>query len=171
VMTTDFMVTFKRAATVSLAAFNAKRAEEADDEVSLLKLEIQREYFARLGCPHHLVYHTQIPAAKVANIDWVRDALLKEGEVEPYPGYFDAMKDRMAADITSQPSKSVLVDYCTDFDRRFGAERGTGLRVAKMLISSRALQPDLGAQNLERQTLLQLRVAPKPTKLRAVGGT
>lgn len=154
VMTTDFLVTRLRANKQCFVAFNAKRDEEASNQSSLLKLEIQRCYFERLSVTHHLVYHSQIPKTAVDNIDWIRSAELKDGEAEREPEYFASLCARMAAELAQIPDTSVpLTQYCADFDRRHGAERGTGVRTARMLMAKRVLKPDLALEDLAMRPL------------------
>lgn len=53
VMTVDFMVTRVKDGRRYMQAFNVKSAEEAEDERSLAKLEVQREALERQGIEHH----------------------------------------------------------------------------------------------------------------------
>lgn len=66
-MTVDFMVTKHADGENCLVAFNAKRDGEAEDERSILKLEIQRRYFEQLSFEHHAIYHSQIPATSATS--------------------------------------------------------------------------------------------------------
>lgn len=171
VMTVDFLVTKLTPQGEQLIALNAKRDEEAEDENSLLKLEIQRDYFEQLDIPHHLVYHSQIPEVKVRNIAYIRDALLKEGEIEPRPGLFKSLCDRMANALYAHSSDATpLSKYCTSFDTRHGLEQGTGLRIARMLMQQRILRPNLAAINLEAEPLSSFITAPTVRALCAAGG-
>lgn len=171
VMTVDFLVTKLTAQGEQLIALNAKRDEEAEDEHSLLKMEIQREYFAQLEIPHHLVYHSQIPETKVRNIAYIRDALLKEGEMEPRPGFFKSLCERMANSLYAHSSDATpLSKYCDSFDTRHGLERGTGLRIARMLMQQRILRPNLAAISLEAEPLFSFIAPPTVHVLCASGG-
>lgn len=171
VMTVDFLVSWDPSTGRELEAYDAKRDEKAADERSIAKLEIQREYFARLGVPHHLVFHCSLPQTKLANIDWVRDALLKENEVEPHAGYFSGLQARMTAELGQHTKSSQpLNQYCADFDARHGKEPGTALRVARMLMQARVLKPDLSLSHLESAPLSAFAVAKPAARIRAVGG-
>lgn len=171
VMTVDLLVTKQHGREKSLEAFNAKRDEEAEDERSLLKLEIQRSYFENMDIPHHIVYHSQIPARKVANIDWIRSAILKEGEVEPSVGYFADLSSRMTSELLQfSDDRFTLAAYCSDFDRRYGCRQGCGLRVARMLMHSRLLKPNLASPNLASEPLSEFVVYAQHATLRAIGG-
>lgn len=171
VMSVDLLVTKQVGAERVLEAYNAKRDDEAEDEKSLLKLEIQREYFEQMGIPHHVIYHSQIPKQIINNIDWIREALVKPGEEEPRPGYYGAMSARMAAELAQIPNRSsTLAHYCKDFEAKHGLERGTGLRTARMLMHDRILKASLSSFDLAAEPLSTFVVTGQPGKLRAVGG-
>lgn len=171
VMTVDFLVTKLTSEGEKLVAFNAKRDEEAEDEKSLLKLEIQREFFEQFAVSHHLIYHSQIPAIKVRNLSFIRDALPKDGEDEPRQGHFDRLCQRMAADLPSlSRATTPLTTYCAGFDARHGLEAGTGLRVARILMQQRVLKPNLAATCLEDEAISTFIMTAQLGNLRAVGG-
>ena len=148
VMSADFLVTKIVNGVKTLEAFNAKRDEEAEDEVSLLKLEIQRSYFEALSIAHHVIFHSQIPKQTISNIAWIRDACLKAGEHEPRPGFYSGLVGRMVSELNASPRNIALAAYCEDFDGRHGLAIGTGLRVARMLMHERILKPDLTRKDL-----------------------
>lgn len=172
VMTVDFLLTVRDQAGEHFIALNAKRDEEAQDATSLEKLEIQRTYFEELGCPHHLVYHSQLPKQKIDNIDWIRDAQLKPGEIEQRPGFYTSLQSRMGGELIdpSDIDTSTLADYCASFDERYNLESGTGLRVARMLMQERALAVDLESPDLAREPLGSFLMTSRAGRLRAVGG-
>lgn len=171
VMTVDFLITKQVGTERVLEAFNAKRDEEAEDEASLLKLEIQRTYFEQMAVPHHVIYHSQIPKRNVTNIDWIRDALVKPGEHEPRPGYFGTLSARMATEITQMGSSPLtLAAYGTDFESRHGLERGMGLRVARLLMHDRVLKANLSAPDLATELMSTFVVTGQHGKLRSIGG-
>lgn len=169
VMTVDFLATRIRSGEQCIEAFNAKRDEEAEDEASMAKLEIQRSYFEALDVPHHLVVHSAIPDQQVRNIEWIRDALLKSGEHEPHPNYFSGLMARMSAELARGASSMLLGEYCAGFDQRHGAEAGTGLRVARMLMQERILTPDLTSPNLASEPLSAFLITGSKSALRKMG--
>jgi hypothetical protein len=172
VMTVDFLLTLLGPDGEHHVALNAKRDEEAEDATSLEKLEIQRTYFEKLEIAHHLVYHSQLPKQKINNIYWIRNALLKPGEVEAHPGLYTSLQVRMGDEL-SHLSNSVeeLASYCVSFDERYNLETGTGLRVARMLMQQRALMPDLDSVDLARNPLNTFLMTANTGRLRAVGGS
>lgn len=170
VMTVDFLCTRATQGEDEFVAFNAKRKEEAEDESSLLKLEIQRASLELLNIPHHLVYHSDLPSQKVRNIDWIRDSLVKEGESEPRQGYWASMSIRMGQMFSGANGSLSLVDFCAQFDAANSAPQGTGLRAARLLMLERVLVPDLALTALEKAPLNTFLLTGSSGQLRAVGG-
>lgn len=171
VMTVDFLLTVGVPDGETYVALNAKRDEEAEDVTSLEKLEIQRTYFETLGIEHHLIYHSQIPAQSVSNIDWIRRAQLMDGEIEPQPGLYDGLTSRMSHELAAQQEVTIsLAAYCQSFDARHGLETGTGLRVARMLMQQRALMVNIASPDLTREPLSAFLMTSKPGRLRSMGG-
>jgi len=170
VMTVDFLCTRVTTGDDEFVAFNAKRKEEAEDEDSLVKLEIQRASLELLGIPHHLVYHNDLPAQKVRNIEKIRDSLVKEGEVEPRPAYWASMSILMSQLFSGARSDLKLVEFCSQFDAANSAPPGTGLRAARLLMFERILIPDLSRPNLEDAPLKSFSFAGSSGQLRAMGG-
>lgn len=172
VMTVDFIATRLVAGVKSMMALNAKRDEEASDEHSMRKLEIQREYFELSDVPHHAIFHSRIPRKKTDNIDWIRSALVKPGEIEPRPGFFSGLTARMTAELSQPPpdQSTPLSQYCLTFDERHGLERGIGLRVAQMLMFERILKIDLSSPDLAAEPLSAFVMTAQRGKLRAIGG-
>lgn len=171
VMTVDFLLTVSGPEGENYVALNAKRTEEAEDETSLEKLEIQRTYFERLKFQHHLIYHSQIPKQKIANIYWIREAQLVPGEFERHPGLYARLSSRMSDELTSVDEYGItLAAYCQRFDERYDLEPGTGLRVAKMLMQERALMANLESPDLTREPLSSFLMTSKAGRLRAIEG-
>jgi hypothetical protein len=171
VMTADFLLTVLKNGDETFIVLNAKRDEEAEDERSIEKLEIQRTYFEQLQTPHNLVYHGQLPKQKLKCIAWIREAQLKDGEEEPREGYYAALNARMGRELasTTKPSGS-LATYCNSFDERHGLETGTGLRVARMLMQERSLKVNFDSPDLSREPLAAFLMTSRAGQLRTAGG-
>lgn len=171
VMTVDFLLTVTKNGKESYIAVNGKRDEEAEDANSLEKLEIQRTYFEQLEYPHHLMYHSQLPSQKIKNLEWIRDAQLKDGESEPREGFFSALCLRMSTELDKPTNVEMpLAAYCRSFDERHGLEGGTGLRVARMLMQERALMVNLESEDLSQSSIGAFVMTSRSGQLRTVGG-
>lgn len=171
VMTADFLLTCASSdGKQHFIALNAKATEEAEDETSLCKLEIQRSYFEQQSIPHHIIFSTSIPTQKINNYAWIMNARLKPQEVEPSPGYFTHLMMRMKQGLLHQLPDSSLKDYCAEFDGLHGADPGTGLRVAKLLMLDRILLPILDAANLEAMPMTTFVMASTLKQHHIAGG-
>ena len=171
VMTVDFMVTRVHDGRRYLQAFNVKSSEEAEDELSMAKLEVQRETLERQGIEHHLVFDTTMPQSKIDHIAWIRGGQRKPNEQELYPGFFDEKMTAMAADIAVDNVAGSLADYCKRFDSRQGLARGTGLRLARMLMGKKVLLPDLTQTTLQGANMNTFLVTALSGQPRLVGGS
>jgi len=170
VMTADFVATVVKDGETTSIVFNAKTAAEVEDQRAVEKLEIQREYFHQLGFEHHLIFDCDLPPSNMANIGEIREAPLRPDELEPRPGYFDDLCQRMVNDMPAASQQMSLLKYCIQFDERFGCPPATGIRVAKILMARRILVPDLSSPKLEQEPLSKFVLMSKIVPLRAVGG-
>lgn len=134
VMSVDFMVTSVRDEKTVIAAFNTKPDSATEDERELLKLEIARSALELMEVPHHVIVESSLPHQKVFNLDWLQQARVKPGEVEPAPGYFDEMASRFRRHGAAASHHKTLGQVCSEFDRMHSAEPGTALRVARILM-------------------------------------
>lgn len=168
VMTTDFIITRERNGKRWFEAYDCKPASAASDARSIEKLEIQRRLFDSDGIPHKLIFDSMLPATKIKNLSWIHDALLGDGEQEPYPGYFDEHCERLLFDIQHAQQDARLTDYCRQYDARTSAMTGTGIRVARMLLKRRKLLTDLNQEDLASLPLAMFTIVA-PGRLKAVG--
>lgn len=171
VMTVDFFCTRATTGADEFVAFNAKRKEEAESENSLLKLEIQRATLKLAGIHHHLIYHSDLPAQKIRNIEKIRNSAVKDGEVEPEPGYWASVSEQMGRMIVNAQSSLTLAEFCTQFDTANSAPPGTGLRAARLLMLQRTLVPELSLADLEAAPLSTFLFTAGSGQPRLIGGT
>ena len=127
----------------------------------LEKLEITRAALELMDIPHHVVVDSLLPKQKVANLKWLHLSTVRPGEIEPSPGYFDDMARRFFLHALSaaraSPSKS-LQQVCGEFDTLHGAHAGTGLRVARILMVLRKIEPDLDQRSLAEAPMSSFRI-------------
>ena len=164
VMTADMVVTREVKGIACLEAFNAKSQAEAEDKNSMEKLEIQRIYFQSQDIRHHLVFDSLIPRQRVKNIDWIRDSIPKGHETERFEGYWASMEAKMLTSLHHvQHDNRSLVDFCSAFDAEQGAEKGTGIRAARILMSRRLLRVDLAAPDIPALPVWHFSTTQVPT--------
>jgi hypothetical protein len=169
VMTLDFLVDRVRDGQEYLQAFNVKTTDELEDPSVINQLEIARATCQGMDIEHHIIITEQLPKQKLKNLEWIRDAQLDEDATEPFPGFYEEHKSRMVADIRVRRFDGSLTDYCSNYDRRYSVEKGVGLRVARMLMSAKALTMDLNNPNVELAHMDTFRLSALPGRLRAIG--
>ncbi len=113
------------------------------------KLAITRKYYERRGIRHVVVFRKDIPDALLNNMEWIRMAEARPGEILVSATQLDELAAAMAEEwaITYLDSRP-LWTHCKDFDTRHGQRPGTGLRVARILMARRVLSADLSGPSL-----------------------
>jgi hypothetical protein len=168
-MTIDFLVTRLRDGQEVIEALNAKVADEAEDDTSRQKLEIQREACRLLGIKHDVIFDKAIPKQVASNINWIRDALPKLDEPDLRPGQLEELCTRMHGDLLSASGDQTLQAYCANFDKRFGLHQGMGLRAARILLYKRVLKADMHCADLPTARLSTFVVTGSHSKLLVIG--
>lgn len=169
VMTVDFMVTRVRHGKEVVEAFNAKTADEAEDQNSLRKLEIQREACAQMDLQHHLIFDTKIPKQIASNISWIRNALPRPEEADLPPQRVEDLCARMEVELGRAAPNQTLQSYCAGFDTYFGLPKGMGLRIARILLHKRILKGDMRSPDLTAAYLGTFVMTGSQSNLRVVG--
>lgn len=163
ILTVDFMTVLSRDGRVGPEAFDCKDDSAIEDERTIAKLEIARAALELMEIPHHLVLDSTLPSQKVANLQWLQQALVRPGEVEPSPGYFEEMSQRFQRHVATAARatpRKLLHQSCSEFDELHAADPGTGLRVARILIVRREIEVDLDRHSLVDAELSSFRFAP-----------
>jgi TnsA endonuclease N terminal len=168
VMTLDFLVTRVRDGKEVLQALNIKTADELEDADVVGHLEIARATCHGMGIDHHLVASEMLSKTVVTNLGWIRDAQLDKDAIEPFPGFYEDHMSRMSHDIAARRYDGSLVDYCSEYDRRYGVEPSVGLRVARMLMTTRALRFDFNNPTPELAHMDSYQLSARPGRLRSV---
>lgn len=170
VMTVDFLVTKEIAGKQTLVAFNAKRTEEAEEIASLEKLEIQRRALAAIGIEHHLVYHSDIPITKIANIKWMRSGVIQKSTAQDeFGNYWQQTLQAFEHFFEQHDECSLgLNELCIQFDELYGHKPGSGLRAARALLYQRVINVDLSQESIASAPVNIFR---KPKQVQRVVGS
>jgi hypothetical protein len=170
VLTVDLLVTKMCGAEETLEAFSVKVAADLENRTVIERLEVERATCQALSVPYHLLVKEHLPKTKLKNLGWIRSAQLDEDRTELYEGFYEEQKALMVQDIAAVRYDGSLVDYCTNYDRRYSVESGTGLRVARMLMSQRTLSMDLNNPEPQLAHMDSFRLSALPGRLRHVAG-
>jgi len=169
VMTLDFLATRLIEGKDRLEAYSVKTEAELEDPAQIEHLEVARATCQGMDIPHHLIISERLPKVRLKNLDWIRDAQLDPDATEPFPGFYEDHMSRMTQDMAARRHDGALVDYCTEYDRRYSVDRGVGLRVARMLLSARTLRMDLNNPSPELAHMDSFTLTARPGRLRSVG--
>lgn len=169
VMTVDVLATVMRQGVAVFEAYNAKSDSDLEDGRELEKLEIQRTAFSLMDTAHHIVFDTTLPKQKVDTLTWLESASVKEGEVEPSPGYFEEMAKRFRLHASAAPRTSRLGSVCEAFDKVHCTEPGTGIRAARILMYRKEIGIDLNTPH-PTQAPMSAFTFPERTALRLASG-
>lgn len=170
VMTLDFLVSKIFNSEESLKAYSVKTQEELNLPNVVERLELERSVCLGMGLPYNIIIKERLPQAKLRNLLWIRDAQLDSNAMEPYRGFYEDHQARMAQDIAARHFHGSLVDYCTNYDRRFSVDGGTGMRVARMLLGARALTMDFNNPEPQLAPMACFQLSALQGQLRSVRG-
>jgi hypothetical protein len=150
--------------TSYVTAYDAKPSSKLRDRRVMEKLTLHKGYCAHFGIPHQIFTEQSVPKNVIRNIDMIRGARRKEGELELVPGLFDVHPQLMLDEISFKtPAKSIR-EFCAAYDTRHRLPKGAALRVFKILLWRHKLNVDLNVKELVLQPV------PAVPKRPAAGG-
>lgn len=138
---------------VHLAGLDFKPERRLRDERTKAKLSLHRAYCTHVGMPHALYTENSISWQAVRNIDWVRMALPKDGEIEVVPGLFTEHLPQFEQDLLACRKRLNITQFCQQYDQAHKVEPGTGLRLFKLLVWEHRVSVNMEARWLEREPL------------------
>jgi hypothetical protein len=162
VMTCDFLILVRTAQGTISVAIDVKDDTGAMAWRTTEKLMITRTYYARRGIRHLILFSKDIPEALVNNLEWIRMAEARPGEILSCKEQLDELAGIMADELASTCFDSRPLDVlCRDFDARHGQRPGRGLRIARILMARRVLSADLLKPTLAEQPLSNFALSPR----------
>ena len=157
VMSIDAVVTRRRAdGSLEVSAWDAKPHAELENKRVLEKLSLHRAYCAHHRLAHNVFTEKSVSKQRIRNIEWLRGALPKVGEVETVPGLFEAHRASMLRALTTATFKTTVRRFCDDFDHAHGFPAGTALRLFKVLAWERVIVLNLDVDEVELQPVPSL---------------
>lgn len=157
VMTIDAVVTRRRFdGSLEVSAWDAKPEAELQNKRVLEKMSLHRAYCAHVGVKHHVFTERSVSKQRVRNIEWLRGAVPKLGEVETVPGLFDEHRVSLLCALSRTASRITVRRFCGDFDCVHGFPAGTALRLFKILAWERVIPLNLEAEEVELQPVPSL---------------
>jgi hypothetical protein len=157
VMTTDFNIAIRQSMGVSYQARTIKPSEALENERTIEKFEIERQYWLKRNISWGIVTEHEIPLVVAKNIDWISN-------------HFD--EDKLAlSEREILQAKKLLIGWITqrddpltkiadDCDDKLGLQPGDSLSVVRHMLARRELLVDLNQPINPRNKLLLLQSPP-----------
>jgi hypothetical protein len=136
---------------VHVAALDFKPQRRLSDERTLAKLSLHRAACAHMGIEHGVYTEESISWQIVRNIDWVRTAVPRDGELTTVPGLFTDHLVQFEEGLLSCRKRPSVNQFCMQYDKAHQVEPGTGLRLFKLLVWNHRISVNLDAKRLERE--------------------
>ncbi|WP_407271810.1 TnsA endonuclease N-terminal domain-containing protein [Radiobacillus sp. PE A8.2] len=137
VLTTDFMVTRKIDGNIEYVARTVKPNQLLNDERTIEKFEIEREYWERKGIDWGIVTEKEMPIEFIKNIMWVHSASTLENEEEEY------LVDVMLELLRTHDQSTSMAEFAKVFEEEYHLNKGMALYFFKHLFSKKVLSFDM----------------------------
>jgi hypothetical protein len=132
-LTTDFLVTIKRENKIIVVARSIKPFSQLEDERTVEKLEIEREYWEKKGIEWALVTEKEIPKHYAKNIQWLHPFISLENPDDK------KFADRLLSNIVKREDSTSLFDTCNKFDEDYLLDPGTAVNFLRYLLANKFL--------------------------------
>jgi hypothetical protein len=163
VMTTDFLVT----CLDKTFARTVKPFSELEDERTIAKFEIERNYWETRHIDWGIITDKDLPDAFVRNIEWVH----KEYHNEDVPelGIFTIhnLQQMLSARLHNG---EIISKACLACDERLGLEAGTSLALFRHFIARKIWSVDMTERIIPTLPAKDFLVKPSENRLEAKGG-
>lgn len=165
VMTADAVFTRRTPTGLERRALDCKHSDSLKEARTQEKLAITKLALQRIALPHILVTEQSIGQRAIRNIKWVRIAVRKRGEIEPFAGAFEIwpmrLHKRLLADQADQRRDAYTVaEYCQAFDIEHSLPTGWALRCMKLLMWQHLVKFDLNTLSPATTLVSQLELRP-----------
>lgn len=133
----------------TLTAWDVKPARLLQNPRVMEKLSLHKAYCAVHSIDHRIFTEESVPKTVIRNIEWIRGAVKKEGEIETIHGLFDKQPNAMLEDLSRKPHSCSIKRYCGKYDVEHCFPVGTALRLFKILLWRHKLAVDLSSAQIE----------------------
>lgn len=136
-MTTDFLITLKKGKKVSVIARSIKPFSQLEDERTLEKLDVEREYWEKNGVNWALVTEKEIPKNYVKNIQWVHPFVSLETSED------EVLAQRLLGYLESRNTSNTLFNVITKFEDDHLLEPGISVNFLRYLLARKLISLDM----------------------------
>lgn len=153
VMSIDAMAVFRGG---SEAFIDGKTHTNLVDKRVMNKLRLHKAFAEYVQRPHYIFTEQSVPSRRLKNIDLVRSAMPKRGEIIEPRDLFSRHLDVVKNDIL-QGRRISISDFCLHYDTTNGLPRGTALRLVWCLVWNKNLRLDMEAEHLSELHVCKIR--------------
>jgi hypothetical protein len=134
-------------------AWDAKPKEKLANTRIRDKLLLHKAFCAYIGIEHSTFTESTLPRQMVDSIEWARGGLPVEGEALPYPRFLEVESRRLLQWLRTKHHKGAVDVLCAAWDEINDFERGTSLRLFKLLLWSKQVYVPLDQSEVWRAQL------------------
>jgi hypothetical protein len=154
VMTTDFYIAIRQSMGVSYQARTVKPSDQLENERTIEKFEIERQYWLTRNISWGIVTEREFPPVIAKNIDWISKRFDKDQLSLSERQILDAKK--LLIQWIAQRDEP-LTEITGDCDDKLGLEPGDSLSVVRHMLARRELLIDLNQPINPRKRLVLLK--------------
>lgn len=121
------------------------------------KLLLHKAYCDHHGISYHLFTEDSVPKAKLRNIDRIRAALPRTGELLTPIDLFSRHMPIVKQAIVQRYSRKTIEKFCLEYDRAHSLPMGSALRLVWVLLWTKQLLVDLNVNDLALTSLSDIR--------------
>lgn len=154
VMTTDFYIAIRQRMGVSYQARTVKPSDQLENERTIEKFEIERQYWLKRNISWGIVTEHEIPPVLAKNIDWISKRFDEDKLTLSEREILEAKK--LLIQWIAQRDEP-LTEITADCDDKLGLEPGDSLSVVRHMLARRELLIDLNQPINPRKKLVLLK--------------
>lgn len=143
VMTIDLLVTQANGADTWNEVYDCKWSNAAARTRHMEIQAIVKAYCATEGWKHFAITEETFPKNTMMNMEWMRMAMPRIGELEPFAGAFDIWPTRMYLALKDEHIRSARTkvhEFCAAFEKTNGLPLAFGIRLMKQLMNYRLVK-------------------------------
>ncbi|MCC7682745.1 Tn7 transposase TnsA N-terminal domain-containing protein [Janthinobacterium sp. FW305-128] len=161
VMSTDFVATVQGQGFQHHFALSVKPSTKVGNKRVQELHAIEQAYWEERGIKFAVVTEVDVSKRLKASLQWLRPMSILDAIDEPYAGFINQAVHSLIVSIRGAfTSRVPLARHCLQLDAIAGCAPGEHLKVARHLISIRALQTDLNREKLWNTPLNEFGVHP-----------
>lgn len=138
VICTNFVLTIRDSNENEIhVARTIKNTSELNKKITFEKLEIERRYWEAKGVDWKIITDKQLPRQVAKNIEWVRETLLEDSEVDK------ELLSKILLNFLLRNLETPLKELLKNFDKEEGVNTGTGLYLFRYLIAKKEIKVNM----------------------------